>query len=510
MTHTSAVGNAVVVSCFAAFAADSSRTEKLPVAVDPAQFADFMANEALDVWDLAEGAEIQRRIFNHITPPGVSLLQPMFPAVVPFDAANFDAAFLEDLLGEDKNTVAIYPLSLALDPKTRETLVCNAEGTLIAVLPAERDFRAWRDDADPARVTLQLDLLPSEDVEPYLYAESRIAENTKTGNSKSAKGGGVAKMSLGEDQFGIADILRLTNGNMRLTLTNWTVAAEVYAYTVWYTSSVAVATWMNEESNVVTDTNTVWTPDSPPYNGIEGEWECLASNQYFSGGAAVWEDVNISSNARIRFYATVKQVDSDGDDLTDGAEIFLHRTDPGLVDTDSDGIPDGAEIGLGLDPLDAADAAEDPDADELTNQEEWELGTDLFGSNVVQKTFFVNQLPAMGLRSAGIAHYMTWTNFQAKAAYTEREKEGFQEFTSEEFSASEPPKWYLTSERILSQSTYFHSSYTNYINQHSSSNFWYCQHTFDPAGSNAFELDTPSPGPSNHICRGHGHQSGVY
>ena len=380
-----AVAFVVAALGYAAIAADSARTEKIPSAVDAERSADLFGSEIFDIQDLAEGAEIQRRMFNRMTPPGFSWLQPMFPALVPFDSTNFDESFLDDLLGEDKNSVEIYPLSLALDPMTRETLVYNADGKLIATIPADKNNRSWPEDADPARVTLKLDLLPSEDGEPYLYAESRIAESaaTTTAKSKSAKIGGPSRRSMGGDSnaFGIFEFQRLTNGDMRLTLTNWTVAAEVYAYTVWHTSSVAVATWTNEETfEVITDTNTVWTPVSPPFNGIESEWECLASNQYFSGGSAVWEDANISGNARIRFYATVKQVDSDGDDLTDGAEIFLHRTDPGNEDSDGDGMPDGWELQNTFDPLDDGSgdvrngADGDPDADGLGNLDEYLRG----------------------------------------------------------------------------------------------------------------------------------------
>ena len=172
MNHKPAIGIGiaaiVAVLCLAALASDTSRTEK-PAAIDAEQYADFIENEVFDIQDLAESAEIQRRMFNRMTPPGFSWVQPMFPSVVPFDAENFDEKFLDELLGEDKNSVAIYPLSLALDPKTRETLVFNGEGKQIAAIPADRVSREWPEDADPARVTLQLDLLPSEDVEPYLY-----------------------------------------------------------------------------------------------------------------------------------------------------------------------------------------------------------------------------------------------------------------------------------------------------------------------------------------------------
>lgn len=135
---------------------------------------------------------------------------------------------------------------------------------------------------------------------------------------------------------------------MRLTLTNGTDAAEVYAYTVLHTSSVVVVTWTNEQSNVVTDTSTLWTPVSPPFNGLESAWACAATNLTLSNGTGVWEDANISSNARVRFYGVANQMSSDEDGLTDGAETFLYHTDSYNVDTDGDGLLDGYDIVVGF------------------------------------------------------------------------------------------------------------------------------------------------------------------
>ena len=341
----------VAVLCLAALASDSARIEK-PAAVDVEQYADFIENEVFDIQDLAEGAEIQRRMFNRITPQGISWVQPMFPPVVPFDAENFDEKFLDGLLGEDKNSVAIYPLSLALDPKTRETLVFNAEGKLIATILADRIPREWPEDADPARVTLQLDLLPAEDVEPYLYTESRIADYSETLTAKATKSGGMVLRSLGASEFGIAGVQRLTNGSMRITVTNGADTAEVFSYTVWHTSTITTNEWVDEYGVTNIGTNTLWTPVSPPFNGIDSEWECLTTNLALSGGVGVYEDANISSNARVRFYAVANRLDSDGDGLTDGAEIFIHRTDPGNPDTDGDGWSDAEELAEETDPLD--------------------------------------------------------------------------------------------------------------------------------------------------------------
>ena len=95
--------------------------------------------------------------------------------------------------------------------------------------------------------------------------------------------------------------------------------------------------------------------------------------------------------------------DSDGDDLSDYEEIFTYGTDALVGDTDGDGVSDGDEVLVyGTDPLDASDypndtdgdgmdddweianglivgaddSAGDPDADGLTNLEEYVLGTD--------------------------------------------------------------------------------------------------------------------------------------
>ena len=331
-----------------------------PVAVDADRYADFMTNEALDVQDLAEGAEIQRRAFSRMTPPGLSWVQPMFPLTLPFDSTNYDEKFLDALLGEDRNSVAVYPLTLALDSKTRETWIYNAEGKPIATLPSEKTSRAWPEGSDPARVVLRLDLLPAEDVEPYLYAEDRIAATVAAFSEKAAKSArkeAVAKSSLSGGQFGFADARKLTNGNFRLTVTNGTAAAEIYSFTVWHTSSTVVSTWTNDLDEVVVSTNVVWMPVSPPYDGLESAWEVETTNLLLTNGVGVWEDASATSAARVRFYGATQRADSDEDGLTDGAEIFLHRTDPSLSDTDGDGMSDGWEVSYGLNARSGLDAS---------------------------------------------------------------------------------------------------------------------------------------------------------
>ncbi len=342
--HRLGVAVAIAVGLCGVGSSAEDKAEKR-AAVDAERYAEFIDNEVFDVQDLAEGAEIQRRFFNRITPPGISLLQPMTPSLVPFDSKNFEDSLLDDLLGEDKNSVAIYPLSLALDPKTRETLVYNADGKLIATIPSDKAHRTWTKDADPSRVTLQLDLLPSEDIEPYLYTESRIAESSASKTTQRR----TAQRSLGSSEFGICNFQKLTNSTMRLTVTNGADVAEVFSYTVLHTSSVVVVTWTNEDTlEVFTDTNTLWTPVSPPFNGRQSAWEYAATNLALTNGVGIWEDINISSNARTRFYGVAGRMDTDGDRLTDGAEIFLYHTESDNLDSDGDGLLDGYDIVVGI------------------------------------------------------------------------------------------------------------------------------------------------------------------
>ncbi|MFX1251048.1 MAG: SBBP repeat-containing protein, partial [Promethearchaeota archaeon] len=65
--------------------------------------------------------------------------------------------------------------------------------------------------------------------------------------------------------------------------------------------------------------------------------------------------------------------DPDADGLTN-LEEYKVKTDPHNSDTDADWMPDGWEVFYGLNPR-LNDASEDPDADGLTNLMEYELGT---------------------------------------------------------------------------------------------------------------------------------------
>ncbi len=66
--------------------------------------------------------------------------------------------------------------------------------------------------------------------------------------------------------------------------------------------------------------------------------------------------------------------DGDSDGLS-VIEEFSAGTSTDKSDTDGDGMPDGWEVEEGLDPLNAADGAQDPDRDRVTNRQEFAAGT---------------------------------------------------------------------------------------------------------------------------------------
>ncbi len=85
----------------------------------------------------------------------------------------------------------------------------------------------------------------------------------------------------------------------------------------------------------------------------------------------------LSDNAEVNSYNTdPNNADSDGDGLSDGDEVTTYQCSPTNADSDGDGLDDGTEIGVGFDPNDSADAAADTDADGMINKDEILLGRD--------------------------------------------------------------------------------------------------------------------------------------
>lgn len=95
------------------------------------------------------------------------------------------------------------------------------------------------------------------------------------------------------------------------------------------------------------------------FHAIEG-WSVLAGEIQPIEGTVVFVDstdfqpstLSTQPATAPRYYLAIDAgLDTDGDGLADGIEVFVHGTDPLLADTDGDGINDGDEVADGGDPL---------------------------------------------------------------------------------------------------------------------------------------------------------------
>lgn len=281
--------------------------------------------------DLADRAEILRNMYRRITPPDMALRQYVgtWPAAWEEFGANWDSAAVDREYG-----AWVVPVEVTQDASA--TVVKDGNGAVL--------WRGWTDFARPesADVVLTGGLVAEE--EWAVYTGIRDA---------------VAAMTAESSRADFPDRTRTTPTNgLRFTSHEWTTNGtfrlelayeidtnvDVFAYAVACTSSLVVATWTNDENQVITGTNTVWTSVGLPFNGMESDWE-LRGTVAISNGVTDFEDSGFPEElSRLRFYAAAVAEDTDGDGLNDGVESFVYHTDPTVADMDGDGLNDGAEV----------------------------------------------------------------------------------------------------------------------------------------------------------------------
>ena len=141
-----------------------------------------------------------------------------------------------------------------------------------------------------------------------------------------------------------------------------------------------------------------FTDSDTDADGLGDLWEIYYfTNITFSSGSEYFDTDDLSTSDEYRLNTNPWLADTDGDGLSDSAEVSLYGSDPlnadcdndGLLDgaeivagtnplladSDADGLPDGWEIANGLNPLSGSDAIIDSDNDGLTNLQEYTLGT---------------------------------------------------------------------------------------------------------------------------------------
>ena len=118
------------------------------------------------------------------------------------------------------------------------------------------------------------------------------------------------------------------------------------------TNAITVTAW-DAAGNSASDTLTVdYTPSADSDgDGLPDSWEIQHFGNLAQGAGGDFDSDGLTNMEEYTNGTDPTKVDTDGDTLSDGAEVNTHGTDPLNVDTDGDGYNDDVEIAQGTNPL---------------------------------------------------------------------------------------------------------------------------------------------------------------
>lgn len=286
-----------------------------------------------DIYALEDLYVEQQYLFLPIGPPSDDVLVQPYGPVVPVDWKEFPKTFTKQMYAEmDINGYPLYRISIYEDPVTRETVYLNSYATEVYRLSPEvgydpyawlkntfqiedvseiDEFRKWI--YDPAHIASEFVLIPETFYADYESTQQELAAQELLSEPMSMM------MSLPAVVTNLQMAINsTTNGEVELEIgwpTNFTNRLEIFATT----------------------------------NLVENIWEMIHTDISTSGtNNYTWSDSE-STNTPVRFYiASNADLDTDGDSLADGLEIYVHGSDPDETDTDSDGLDDDVEVGASI------------------------------------------------------------------------------------------------------------------------------------------------------------------
>ena len=271
--------------------------------------------------DLAERAEIARNTFRRITPGNEPLVQDVgtWPALWEAFGANWATAAVGREYG-----AWVVPIQVAQE--NGATVIRDADGREL-----------WRGATDFAKeesasVTLTGGLVAEADWDGYEGVRN-FANVWQNGGifAEHWQNGGVGRAVPASRTNGLrfTSIEAGTNGTVALSLA-WEEDgdADIFVYAVPHDPGERVFTWTNDENQVVTVTNAVWTMAGPNFSGFDNDWEWRGTATV-TNGEGLFIDTGIPDYLGVmRFYAAAEANDTDGDGWNDGWERFVFHTDP--------------------------------------------------------------------------------------------------------------------------------------------------------------------------------------
>ncbi|HBA85771.1 MAG TPA: hypothetical protein DCZ95_16940 [Verrucomicrobia bacterium] len=324
----------VFVSVLSAMAAWATSKVQEP-AVDLEQYNALMASRVSDAADLDLWFKACQFDWLPLALPdetGESVLRQPTGRVLPFNPRQFSSDFTKKLIVRYLNAVPSYRLWLVEDRTSRSTLFYNEKGELVLSLPPEPGYdprwflKETHPDLfsgrytpsyinwmtrfyDPARVALEVTLIPEIYAEDFLYVESRLAEKVEMQALASGLSGGMVLMSYQGppvSNFCFTAIEKTTNF-IRLTI--------AYPY------------------NAATYPTNCYTNRLDVFHSadlMEFWWDLAATtNVSASTNWIEWTDHDVTNVwATPRLYALGSPFDSDGDGFSDSREIMMYHSDP--------------------------------------------------------------------------------------------------------------------------------------------------------------------------------------
>jgi hypothetical protein len=317
--------------------ASSQQADKAEAPIDVDVYEELMAREVTDFVDLEIVLRGERAPYEIMTPPASDfILRQPIDHVLPFSWEGFSKD-LPGILGdryEYEYSVPVYKLRAVEDRATRQLIFYGKDDEALFALdqPMEYDpfarlksqypglysgrysaaeVKAFEAACDPARVELMVTLIPTEYVEPYLYAQAKVVEY-QLSLMEEPGDGGLMMMSMSADSnIVITSLMKLTNG-LQLEI----------GYPEIFTNRLDIYR--------ATDV-------------MERDWQLISAPQETTGTiSVVWLDTE-PGGYRAGFYAVGNHdLDGDGDGFSDAFEILVLGTDP--HDPDSCGVYLSGEI----------------------------------------------------------------------------------------------------------------------------------------------------------------------
>jgi len=315
---------------------DAATTEQT---FDSDLYIQYKSHELVSLDDLAQDFETQQSHWMPLALPTTKFwgwTQGSYPQPMPFDPTAFPKDFVAGLVPATQDGAVVYPVTVWEDSKTRSRVFYNAEGKVIASVPAPKDYDPrwcvnqmypdvkqaemstdyvnWLAQIyEPSHLLIRYNLILDDDlIEWTLDHSTRRATALK---AASLNGGGMMLMRLpaAESNIVFQAITRATNG-IKLEIgypNDFTNQLEIFTCT-----DLISFAWALAATNLSTvGTNTI-------------TWTDTDTNPVIRHYAAGNEDLNADT-------------DPDGDGLTTARELFLYHSNPTNRDTDSDGLVDG-------------------------------------------------------------------------------------------------------------------------------------------------------------------------